>query len=300
MMVAWMIGAALFEYLFIRHLLETRSISATLSSAAFGDSWRSNVLNMSLSWEIVQKNFMWFVLNYPTPNILLSIAGLSYLGRVSQKPWFGRVLLALLFLFLAFAFRYNIVDQYAFFIPFYCMVAILIGVGLCLLVTHMNHRGVIVMSLLFCFLTIPAYVAAPKVAAHLGIGGHRTIPYRDNHRYFLRPWRTGYDGAERFANEALDPAPPDAVILADTTTAPPLLYVQQAKGKREDVKIVSDIGSSPGAPACTEADLAPSLAQGAVYVVSAQEGYCPAFILEEYAFEQDGVLYRVVEKSTDQ
>jgi len=298
MAVAWMIGAAPFEYLFVKHLLHTHSISATLASAAFGDSWRGNVLNTSLSLKIFTENFMWFVLNYPTPNILLGITGISYLGRVSPKPWFGRIVLALSFLFLAFAFRYTIIDRYAFFIPFYCMVSILIGVGLCLLVTNMNRRSVIVMSLLFCFLTIPAYIAAPRVATRLGMSWPREIPYRNIYTYILRPWRTGYDGAEKFADEALDQVASDAIIYADTTTAPPLLYVQQVKGKRDDVKIISDIGSSPGAPACTETDLASSLARGVMYVVSPQEGYCPAFILEKYDFEQAGILYRVVTRST--
>jgi len=140
-------------------------------------------------------------------------------------------------------------------------------------------------------------MVAPKVAKELGIesGRGRVIPYRDDYTYFLQPWKTGYRGAERFANEALNIVEPGAIIYADGTTAPPLLYVQEVKAKRRDVKIISRIGSSEGSPEFNEQTVGKLLSERAVYVVSPVTGYCPKFLLERYKFRQAGVLWKVVE-----
>jgi hypothetical protein len=140
---------------------------------------------------------------------------------------------------------------------------------------------------------------APKIAKQTGItiGRGREIPYRDDYRYFLQPWRTGYRGAERFANEVLESLEPAGVIFADATTAPPLLYAQQVKAKRPDVKIISSIGSSENSPELNEQTIEKFLAERAVYVVSPIDGYCPAFLLERYKFEQTGLIWKVVESN---
>ena len=300
MVVFWMAGAALFEYLFIKHLLDTNSIQATLSSAAFGDRWKDDVLNTYISIRIVKENLMWFVLNYPTPNILLVLIGLANVFRVSPKRWFGVIIVLLTLMFLAFAFRYSIVDRYAFFIPFYCMISILIAVGIEPFLRGRRKKAPVIVATLFCLLTVPTYIIAPDVARYYGIASRaRTIPYRDDYTYFLRPRQTNYRGAEKFASEALDSVESDAVILGDTTTAPPLLYVQQAKGKGKNVRIVSKIVNDPNTPEEMETELMDKAAKGLVYVVTPKKGYFPAFIFDKCDFESAGVLHRAVVKETE-
>jgi hypothetical protein len=130
---------------------------------------------------------------------------------------------------------------------------------------------------------------------YLNIGMKREIPYRDNYEYFLRPWKTGYRGAERFANEALDGVDKNAIIYADSTTAYPILLVQEINGKREDVRIVSDYYKGENAPVFAEETIEQLMKNSAVYVVSPVEGYCPRFLLERYKFKEAGVLYRVTD-----
>jgi hypothetical protein len=209
------------------------------------------------------------------------------------------VISALLILYFVFAFRYTVPDRYAFFIPFYCLVSLLIGLGT---YKYLSGVGGITTNLfvISCLIVIPAYYMAPKFAGKLGfeIGSGRIIDYRDDKTYFLWPWRTGYKGAERFAVEALFTVEPPAIIYADATTAPPLLYAQQAMKARErsDVKIVSSIGNSKDSPEFTGLTVEKLLSENSVYVVTPARGYCPDFLLNRYDFKPAGVLWKVVEK----
>lgn len=297
MALLWVMGALPYEYLIVKNILHTGDFWGTLASAAFGIRWQGAVLNTTLSSQIIKENLMYFILNFPTPNILLGLVGLWALYKVSPKRWFGNVLLALLILFFLFAFRYTVPDRYAFFIPFYCIFSILIGVGASMLIRGRSSKAVTYVVVAFCLLPVPAYMIAPKIAKELGIsiGKSREIPYRDDYRYFLQPWRTGYRGAERFANEVFESLELAGIIFADATTAPPLLYAQQIKTRRPDVKIISGIGSSENSPEFNEQTIEKLLAERSVYVVSPVDGYCPAFLLERYKFEQAGLIWKVVE-----
>ncbi len=299
MAALWVVGAAPYEYLIIKDLIVHGDPGSTVSSALFGVAYKGDVLNTSLSASIVKENLMWMALNFPTPNILLVLPGAVALRRLSPKRWFGSIVLAVLVLLLVFAFRYTVVDRYSFFIPFYSVVAILIGAGAQRFISRRRRGAAGRLILLLSLLTIPAYIAAPALAERLGVPERRNIPYRDDYTYFLRPWRTGYRGAERFAAEALDAVKDNAVILADSTTAPPLLYVQAVHEKRPDVDIVSPIVRSQGAPEPNEQTIDALLAERPVYVVSIDERYRPALLSSRCHFEPAGVLFRALPVKSD-
>ncbi|OHB66594.1 MAG: hypothetical protein A2Y77_13150, partial [Planctomycetes bacterium RBG_13_62_9] len=246
----WVLGAIPYEYLIVRNMALTGDIVGTLASAAFGDRWQADVLNTSLSWRIITEDVLFVLLNFPTPNALLFFAGLYGLYRAEPGVAFRRVVLALLVLFFLFAFRYTVSDRYAFFIPFYCMVAMAIGWGVHELGSRLHRKVVLCAIAVLSLLPVAVYALAPQLAQEmdLQIGTRQDIPYRNDYEYFLRPWKTGYAGAERFAREALDTVERDAIICADTTTVAPLLYVQEVKGIRPDVQIVTGIAHSAAAP----------------------------------------------------
>jgi hypothetical protein len=294
----WIAGALPYEYLIIKNIIQTGDVAGALASAAFGKSWQGAVLNASLSMRIVKENFLYILLNFPTPNILLFFAGCFGLFKISPSRGFRNVLLGSIVLFFLFAFRYTVPDRYAFFIPFYCMASVFIGLGTCLLQERINRNIFVPLVLLFSVLGVGVYAAAPMLAKRmqLNIGTRNDIPYRDDYKYFLQPWKTGYRGAERFANEALGLVEDSAVIYAGGTTVGPLLYAQQVKGKRPDVNIVSGDVSSIDAPRFDEQAIEQLLEDRPVYVVSPKPGYCPAFVLDNYDLKRAGVLYRVVER----
>ncbi len=294
----WMLGALPFEYLIVKNIVQSGDVPGTLASAAFGCRWRADVLNVSLSWKIIGENNLLAVSNFPTPNALLFFAGCYGLVRIKPAA-FRNVIVALLLLFFLFASRYTVPDRYAFFIPFYCMVAIVIGLGTQEIASRIRHQAVPYLIAAFALLPAGVYAVAPQLAqrANLRIGTRGDIPYRNDYEYFLRPWRTGYAGAERFATEALEGVESDAVIHADITTVPALLYVQEVKGLRPDVKVVSWIAATEGAPPVNEQTIDALLAEHPVYVVSRRPGYCPAFILKKYQLERAGFLWRVTRGS---
>ena len=293
----WILGALPYEYLIIKDIATRGDFWLTMSSAAFGEGYKDSVLNISLSGRIIKENLLWIALNFPTPNALLAFVGISAVHSACRKRWFPNIILALTALFLLFAFRYTVVDRYVFFIPFYCMVSILIGLGAARILSRRRDKITGRVIVLLCLLTIPAYVAAPTIAEHFKVMTRpRKIPYRNDYTYFLRPWKTGERGAEQFAREAFDVAEPDAIIFADTTTAPPLLYAQQVKARRIDVKIISSIGSSAAAPQADEQTIDKLLAEKTVYVVSPLKGYCPDLLFQRCTFEDDGVVHRAIPK----
>ena len=293
----WVFGAAPYEYLIIKNIIQTDDFVAVLGSAFFGKNWSGAVLNTHLSIRIVGEDLIFMAYNFPTPNCLFFFAGLYGLKRASPSRGFRNILLGLLILFFVFAFRYTVPDRYAFFVPFYCLVSVLIGVGFNLLVTQPNRKILCLIVFILALLPIPAYIVVPVIAQKMqfNLSTKRDIPCRNEYIWFLRPWQTGCHGPEKFANEALDAVEDNAIIYADGTTVYPLWYVQEVKGKSPDVKIISNHGSYENPIALPTAETIGKLfAEQPVYVVSPVPGYCPGFLLKQYKFERKGVLWKVI------
>jgi len=295
----WTAGAAPYGYLIVAEIIQSGDLPGTLASAAFGERWQNAVLNAGVSWGMVKENVLYLVLNFPTPNALLFFVGCAALCRKGAGGLFRLIMMVLMMLFFVFAFRYTVSDRYAFFIPFYVVASAVIGLGADWLQQRVHHRALVCLIGLSALLPVAVYAVAPALAERcdLSIGTRGDIAHRDDHAFFLQPWKTGYRGAELFAREVLKAVPPEAVIYADTTTVAPLLYMQEVEGVRPDVKIVTGLVRSAGAPLYGEAALAESVVRCPVYVTSPRPGYCPPFILEKYDLLQCGLLWRVVQPS---
>ncbi|MHC4216170.1 MAG: hypothetical protein ACYSWP_22680, partial [Planctomycetota bacterium] len=266
-------------------------------SAAFG-GYKSAVLNWSFPFRIIKENILYIILNFPTPNFVLFFLGCYGISKLSPARSFRNVILVLTILFFFFAFRYTVDDRYAFFIPFYCLASIMVGLGSHYLSVRVSRKGLMCLLLVLAFLPVGVYAAVPSLAKSMGLnlGTRRAVPYRDEYKYFLQPWRTGYHGAQQFASEALESVEPNAAIYADNTTLYPLLCVQQIKTKRMDVQILShrNIGESP---IFLNESLASELVAGpGLYVVTPLKPYSPDFLLDGYDFVERGVLWKVVER----
>jgi len=294
----WVIGALPYEYIIVKNIIASGDIAGTLASAVFGDMWQSKVFNVSVSAKLMLENIIFILLNFPTPNFILLFVGLWCLYKKAPSRGFGNIVLVLVAFHFVFAFRYNVPDRFAFFIPFYCLAAVLMGLGADVVLSRCGRKGLLWGILLFTLLPIAVYFFTPDFArkTYKPLGQRRQRPYRDEYQYFLQPWKTGYRGAERFAREALDMVEQDAIIYAYTTDAHALLYMQEVMGQRSDVKIVSDHDMSKDAPVFTDETVEKLLESGAVYVTSATKSYCPRFILDNYDTVKQGVLYRVVKR----
>ena len=291
----WLIGSSPYSFLVVAEMVRSHDIAGTLASAAFGDRWQEDVLNTSVTWRVAKENILFIVLNYPTVNAGLFFIGLFGLIRRETRCVMLVLLGVLAFVFLLFAWRYNVTDRYAFFIPFYCVMAILMGKGLHDL-SKANRTWVVRVALGLSLCPIAVYALTPRVLRGQGqsLGTRQNIPYRDDLTYFLHPWKTGYRGADRFAEEVFDSLSQRAVLYADHTTVAPLVLYQEYRGIRPDVHVVSSVIQTPGAPEFSEASLGQVLGTRPVYVVSDQPGYCPSFVLENYALREQGHVFQVL------
>jgi 4-amino-4-deoxy-L-arabinose transferase-like glycosyltransferase len=271
----WFIGAAPYGYLIGKNIIQTGSFTAAVASAFFGKSWQGNVLNVSLSAGLIKENLIFFAYNFPTPNVIFFFAGIYGLTKVPRGHGFAKVLLALLILFFVFAFRYTVPDRYAFFIPFYCLASVMIGLGINLLIAQYNSKILCLVILILSLLPIPTYIIAPAVAQKqkFNLSTRADVPRRNDYVWFLQPWKAGYSGAEKFAEEVFEKLGPNAVVYADNTMVYPLLYMQEVKGKRADIKIISEYAGSEGLPLLSEKTIEQWLSEGDVYAVSPIAGH---------------------------
>jgi len=296
--LCWAAGAAPYEYLIIKNIIISGDVAGTLSSAVFGNGWCHSVLNASISGKIMLENCVFILLNFPTPNIILFFVGLWACWKtIPQKP-LKYIIFALMVLFFIFAFRYKVPDRHAFFIPFYCIAAVFFSMGASYIFQRFKNKTLVVAVIIFSLFPIPAYFLTPAVARqyYKPLAMRRQRPYRDEYTYWLQPWKTGYDGAEKFAREALESVEADAVLYAYTTDVHCLFYIQQVYNVRPDVKIVSDHDCGPNAPVFNSETIDDLLREFPVYVSSKKQSYCPDFVRKNYDFVKKGILWQVVKK----
>jgi len=311
----WVIGFGPYGWLIIQNMIQSGDVTGTISSALFGNGWQNSVLNTRLTARVTKENFMFIGMNFPTPNVLVGLVGIFASYRISSERAFSNIVLGLLILFLLFAFRYTVPDRYAFFLPFYALVSILIGLGSWRLLGGgkalsdeqlssgkrlLSGRGKIVAGLMifFAMLVVPVYAVLPVAARkmNLSLGTARQIPYRDEHEWFLQPWKTGYNGPRQFADEALEDVAENGLIYADGTTVYALVLAQQSQELRPDVTIVSSHGTVNNLDGYGEERIDELFRKHKIYVVSPVAGYCPEFLLEKFKFESVGVIWQAIMK----
>jgi hypothetical protein len=291
----WIMGCLPYEVLCVQDYLQRGDLLGTVSSALFGNQWKGQVLNASVTGRLAAENLMLWALNFPTPNVALACVGLVCLARLRRTRAMALPILIMALLFLAFAFRYTVADRYAFFIPFYILVSAMTGLGADAVLTRFPRRWLGGAMVAAAILPMGFYALGPAMAraGHLDLKTRGDVPYRDDLEFFITPWKTWCDGPQRFATEVLGAVGRDAVIYADLTTVGPLLIRQQTEAFRPDVAIVSTSVHSPGAPAFNAETLVWILRARPVYVVSAKAGYCPRFVLDGYGLAKEGLVWRI-------
>ena len=280
--VGWVAGSAGLLVLVTREAGAIGLISAA-ESALFGQKWQSDVLGGSA--RAVKMGAAYIVYNFPNVALPLAAVGLWAFRRATLRP-LGWPVYGLTALYLVFAIRYTVVDQFMFFVPFYVMVAVLAGVGL----GSLRERvlGWLAPLAMASLLIGPAlYAAMPSVArsANLAVPGRQDLPFRDAGRYWLSPWKAGENSAGLFASKALESVPAGGTIIADSTSLHPLRWTQRVEGLGQGVRLLE--GASPR----TVPPGTPN-----VFAVSTAPGYHPPWLAKAALLERRSgqVLYSVV------
>jgi hypothetical protein len=291
----WAVGAAFFWIVAGLEYTRTGDLGQTLQSVLVGQ-WAGEIFNVSDLPRLLLRTVQYVVLNYPTPLLLVLPVGTVVLLR--RRDTFSRLLVALAAVYFAWAARYKVQDQYAFFVPFYAVASVMIGVGAARL---LENRGRLAHAAALATALVPVavYAVLPAAAERWNLVSFaRHLPYRDSYAYFLQPWKQGDRSARRFVEEAFASLPARAVLIPDSTSTPPLVCAQQLERQRPDVLIAY----GRGAPRETvrrywAADrnvLAEAAAKGRrVFVVSNHADYRPAWVTVYGRLEAFGSLWEV-------
>jgi len=289
----WMIGSLPYEYLGYRVWSAGVPLGEVFHSMLFGN-FRAKVLNVHVTPRLLFMSAAFILLNFPTLNILLIPVGVVKARKLGQGRFIS--LLGWITAFhLLFAVRYNVPDQYTFFVLPVLLLSIWLALGGAFLLEK-YHRFSYLRWLTIVFALVPVvfYAPLPRVAKDMGVDlGYRApIPYRDEGKYFLWPWKTGYRGPERLVREAFNLAGPRAIILADGTSRRPFIYYQLFENLRADVRIRFD-PCRREEPENKVRCLKELLKRREVYVVRPFRAYCPQWILDNFQIEPAGPIYRV-------
>ncbi len=266
----WTAGACLLWMEIALEYHRSGDWAATLQSALWG-KWSAAVFNLGDLPRLIKRSAQFFVLNFPTPLVLLAVPGMIFSFTRFKNIVIARLFLSLTIMYSLFALRYDIPNQNNFFLPMYLFVSIYIGLGF----AYAFRRHQIFWSLVTAILLLsipPSYLVISNYASEesLDLGTNRHIPYRDEYAYYLLPWQHQQTGPRRFAEATLQSVPPDAIILADKTTLPPLQYLHDIEKIRLDVEILLLPDKQ------TLRNLHPSRRR--VFTISDVKGYYPAWV----------------------
>lgn len=292
---AWFAGAGLYVALIVAEIVGGRAVGEVVHEALFGVRYAEHVLNTNVDLHLLKVSIIYIGLNFPTPTVFLSLIALT---RIRYLPhWPLRVSIVLLLaIYLMWAVHYNVPDQYAFFMPAIVLMAVLIGFGADRLLadSHVFRRDAVlfVLGALFPVLVYPVLPTIVRASGYY-MGVVRKVPYRDAHDYYLRPWRTGYTGAQQFIEE-IRQLPDGSYLLTDTTIAQPVYYYQVLDEWNPRVYVWPTLRTHHDALKPTREDVAEYLDDGRLFVTSLKQGYAPDWIREEFTAERYGCLYRIL------
>ncbi len=215
---AWLAGVMPYGALVIAELIASGDLAGTVRSALFGKMWADQVLVGGLSLRVLLIDVGYPLMNFP--NLLLPAACYGLLrSRAMGVPALVRSsLIAILAIQSVFALRYDIEEQYNFFLPLYVLLVIFGGIGAAAVLRwQASRRWLPATALVLLAMTPVTYAAAMTVARHFDVLQHfvRNKPYRDDYVYLIIPWSVAERSAEKMSRHVLRLAGPDGLIVLE-------------------------------------------------------------------------------------
>jgi len=286
--VCWLAGASLLVIMVVSDLSQTRSLVATLTSLLVGGRYGAAVMGAGgVNLRLAAGNMALTAVSFASPCWLcvVKIAKGTSGGNV-----FKRVLLALTVIQALFWVRYFVPDQATFVLPTLGFGAVWLGLG----AASFHKRTVCVLLALGCVSQVVVPWAL-VVAARPHMARLRSLPFRDEARYWLVPWKHDERSAQRFAEEVEGKLGKGDVLIGDLTAVSPLAAARAAGMIAGEWRLVSE-WSGESVEETFEITEKTLHEGGRVYVVSPVAGYAPTAILERFGFVREGVLWRMREK----
>lgn len=221
--VLWLLGSLPYTWLVVCEGLQTGQWAATLQSALVGERFGGKVLNTALSFRLVGVSAAFIAFNFP--NLLLPAAawGLARRPSTAGSSTARRPLLAILVIHAVFALRYNVPDQYTFFLPMYVLLCIFGGVGAAVLLEASSRlrTPVIAAAVVMLAATPLVYHETTRHARQQGwfSASLHHKPYRDDYTYLFIPWAVVDRSADEMSRAAVELAAPDGLVIVEDSMA---------------------------------------------------------------------------------
>lgn len=260
----WFIGAAPFLGLILIELLHGESWGTVLHSALFGYGFREEVTGLLPDVRILGTTLGFLLLSFP-----LIPWWLAFRAVRSDVPTWGPVAV-LAGVHGVFFLRYNVIDQYTFFIPVMALLALFAGVGFSGISLAWVRRCCFVALLLqpLGYAVMPSLVRSSGVMASL----ERRKPYRDDYHYLFWPWMVSETSADQLSEDAVAAAGPGTGVVAveDPMAFHAVAWKMTSRGQRVRVVYGRDLsqdGIGVWIPARSDAPLQPGWTkQGEVWI----------------------------------
>ncbi len=274
---AFLAGAAPIIFLVFQNASVSGDLRAVLLSALFGQ-YSAQVLNSSPAWHYMKVNAALTSLNFI--NILLPLAAVGWF-RMPRRTGthIAAPLMIIAAVHVVFFIRYPVPDQVTFVVPSLIMTGIASMMGIKILSEcSALHKKFIVVMIVFSMCAPPfCYRMLPSLLENSGVAPQRdrTLPFRDEMRYWATPWKHNEISARRFAETALREAEPRSIILCDSTSYYPLKLVQKLYSLKPDVT-VEKYGTFLSLARTAPDDLYAFFLENSVYAVS--ESYVTVYL----------------------
>ncbi len=282
---AWLLGAGLYLTMTVQLALEAGSLATAIRSALVGD-YGSQVANIGGASKHLKANLALAAMNFLSPLLPLAVLGWWKLRTWPQRA--AAAIVALTVIHVVFFARYPVPDQVTFILPSLMFIALAGAVGLGRLLSRSRKYQTAAVAIMIASIVLQPvlFVGAMQLARQTGAAQRqRHLPFRDEARYWLLPWKQNETSAQQFAAAVFNQVEPGALIWPDSTSVYPLMTWQRLNKARPDVAI-----QHHGHPIAKPEALRQVIHERPVYVVSPNEavgkGHLTAW--------PDGVLYRLM------
>jgi len=291
----WCVGGSLIGWQALQVWWSGESWTGTLCSVLFGSGYKRQVLGIG-GFQIKRwlMNVSLAGLSLLNPCWLFVVGGIK---RLREKDCRLLVLWgALIVLYGAFWIRYFVPDQATFVLPVLGLLAVMVGIGYWKLETEKTtfcwERWAVMLVLGAGIATVGPWGGeqAAQTARWMPRGA-RVLPFRNEIKYWLIPWKQNERSAEQFVVAVHKQMKAGDILIADSTSASPLMaaLVNGIGGK--DWRLVT-----PWAR-LTADEWTLAFKTRCMYLVSPVPGYAPADLLSgNFTFEREGVLWRIKKK----
>jgi len=279
----------------IRLLMETGDLTLVLKSVLFGYGYEGPVLGTG---GFVLKNWVANIaltgMSFVNPCWLL--AGRGIWTPKDEQRQIRRWLLGLTILHGFFWVRYFVPDQATFVLPTLGLLAVWVGLGCAAVCKKKRAYAIMLAGGIMCAVAVPLFLCDAVERAGLSVRRSRSLPFRDELRYWATPWKQGESSAARFVVEIGKQLRAGDVLVADSTAAGPLLAAREAGVISKQWRLITSWSMLP------ETDVLELIRDKSVrvFVVSPVRGYAPKAVLDAAdGFEKEGVVYRIKGKKLE-